>query len=81
MEMLEKGRLKARNSTESIGRIIDDLEKEYLTKENYKSIQWSSENAKQIFHRERGKNWPKISKTLEEYDSAEGNSVLKTGGK
>ncbi len=81
MEMLEKGRLKARNNTESIGRIIEDLEKEYLTKENFQSIQWNRANAKQAFHRERGKNLPKIPKSLEDYDRAEGCTVLKTGGK
>ena len=37
MEMLEKGRPETRNNTESIGRIIEDLEKK-LNKENFQSI-------------------------------------------
>ena len=81
MEMVEKGKLRALTQTESIGKILEDLEKEYVTTENYKSVQWNRENMRQVLHRERAKNWPKIPQTLEEYDSAKGKNSLKTGGK
>jgi len=34
MEMTEKGRARARDHTESVGKILDDLENEYLNREN-----------------------------------------------
>ncbi len=38
LEMLEKGKIRARNQTETGGKIIRDLEKDYLTTENFKSV-------------------------------------------
>ena len=37
MEMAEKGKLRAATQTEPIGKILYDLEEEYLTKENFAS--------------------------------------------
>jgi hypothetical protein len=36
---------------------------------------------RQVLHRERAKNWPKIPQSLEEYDSGKEKNSLKTGGK
>jgi len=36
---------------------------------------------RQVLHRERVKNWPKIPQSLEEYDSGKEKNSLKTGGK
>ena len=55
MEMVAKGKLRARKQTESIGKILDDLENEYLTRENIVSVQWSRDNMKQVLHRESKK--------------------------
>ncbi len=59
--------------------MLIDLEKEYLTTENFKSVNWNRENAYQV-HRERAKNWPKIPKTVEECDSSDGRHEPKNGG-
>jgi len=56
MEMVEKGKLRALTQTESIGKILEDLEKEYLTTENYTSVQSNRENMRQVLHRELDKN-------------------------
>jgi len=80
MKMVAKGKLQARTQTESIGKILDDLESEYLTRENVLSVQLSRDNMKQVLHLERVKIWPRIPKTLDEYDSADGKACLKSGG-
>jgi len=62
----ERSQIQAQESN-----MLIDLEKEYLTTENFKSVNWNRENAYQV-HRERAKNWPKIPKTVEECDSSDG---------
>jgi len=42
MEMIEKGR--ARDHTESVGKIVDDLEGDYLNQENLASVWWKRDN-------------------------------------
>jgi len=39
--------------TESIGKILDDLESEYVTRENVLRVQWNRDNMKQVLNRER----------------------------
>jgi len=80
MEMIEKGRARARDHTESVGKILDDLEGEYLNQGNLASVRWKRDNVKQMLQRERKKAYPNIPKTLEEYDSSQGATVLDSGG-
>jgi len=79
-EMIQKGRVQARDYTKSIGKILDDLEAEYLNQENLTSVQWKRGNVMQMLQRERRSTYPKIPKTLEEYDSAKGLATLNNGG-
>jgi hypothetical protein len=79
-EMIQKGRVQARDYTKSIGKILDDLETEYLNQENLTSVQWKRGNVMQMLQRERRSTYPKIPKTLEEYDSAKGLATLNNGG-
>jgi hypothetical protein len=44
MEMIEKGRARARDHTESVGKILDDLEGGYLNQENLASVRWKRDN-------------------------------------
>jgi len=81
MEMLEKAKLRVRSQTESIGKIVDDLESEYLKRENFASVKWNRGNMMQVLYRERRANWQSIPKTLDEYDSSDGKARLKNGGK
>ncbi len=55
IEMIEKGKLRARDLTNSIGQILDDLEKEYLTINNSDIVQWKRDNVMQVLRRERQK--------------------------
>lgn len=79
-EMIKKGRVQARDYTKSIGKILDDLEAEYLNQENFTSVKWKRDNVKQILQRVRRSTYPKIPKTLEEYDSSKGQATLDNGG-
>ncbi len=62
MEMIEKRRARARDHTESVGKILDDLEGEYLNQGNVASVRWKRDNVKQILQRERKKAYPNIPK-------------------
>ena len=79
--MIEKGRARARDHTESVGKILDDLEGEYLNQGNLASVRWKRDNVKQMLQRERKKAYPNMPKTLEEYDSAlSGTTAFDSGG-
>jgi len=43
MEIVEKGKLRAFIQTEIIVKTLEDLEKEYLAKENFSSVQWNND--------------------------------------
>ncbi len=79
MEMIEKERARARDFTESVGKILVDLEDEYLNQGNLASVRWKRENVKQMLQRERKKANPNIPKTLGEYDSSQGAIVMDSG--
>ncbi len=76
MEMIEKERARARDFTESVGKILVDLEDEYLNQGNLASVRWKRDNVKQMLQRERKKANPNIPKTLGEYDSSQGAIVM-----
>jgi len=79
MEMIEKERARARDFTESVGKILVDLEDEYLNQGNLASVRWKRDNVKQMLQRERKKANPNIPKTLGEYDSSQGAIVMDSG--
>ncbi len=77
-KMLCKGEKRARELRDTVKTIIDDLEAEYLTVEYAATVGWDRSAASQLFYRVRQQVFPKIPKTLEEFDSGEGMSTFKS---